>query len=274
VAIPPSGSTLPDNGPVNARLARIAGGVVTAAYGAAAVSGIGGLSACASGPPAKSPGSAAPTSDAALPGAAVTPRAELSRRVAAAKDRPFSAAYSWTGGGAERTVTVTVAPDRTWRVDVPGGALGGNAPVTLVGRADGVYQCAGSGCVRVARAASSVPSAVDPKVHHPFTDWPLVLTDRGAAISVATAQMLPGATGACFSVEPATVSLAGPIESGIFCYDDSGLPTGFKGAFGTLVLAGPPAPAPATAALPEPLVGGPPLGTAAPRVAGSVSPSR
>jgi hypothetical protein len=194
----------------------------------------------------------------------VEPRADLTRRVAAAKDRRFTAPYTWTVSGTRRTVTATVAVDGTWRVDVPGGALGGQASVALIGRAEGVYQCAGGGCVRIARAAATVPSTFDPKVHHPFTDWPDVLTDRGAALSVAPAPALPGAPGTCFSVEPATVAITAPIEAGIFCYDESGLPTGFRSRFGTLVLAGAPAAAPPTADLPWPVRSGSALGTAAP----------
>jgi hypothetical protein len=253
VAIPRSGGALPDNGPVNARLVRIAAGVAVALCGAATTGGCG----------SDEPPSGAPDASQTPVAAAVEPRADLTSRVAAAKDRRFTAAYTWAVAGNQRTVTATVAVDGTWRVDVPGGALGGRATVSLVGRAEGVYQCANGGCVRIARAAATVPSAFDPRVHHPFTDWPDVLTDRGAALSVARAK-LTGAAGTCFSVEPATVAIAAPIEAGIFCYDDSGQPTGFKGRFGTLVLAGTPTAAPPSAALPWPVRSGAALGTGPP----------
>jgi hypothetical protein len=196
---------------------------------------------------------------------AVEPRADLARRVAAAKDRRFTAAYAWTGAGERRTVTVALASDGTWRVDVPGGAHGGRASVSMVGRSEGVYQCvAGGGCVRVARAAGTVPAAVDPKVHHPFTDWPAVLADPNAALSIAAATQLPGVTGSCFSVEPTTVAIAPPVDPGIFCYADDGVPTGIKTRFGTLALQGAPAPAPPTVGLAGPVSNGAPLGTSPP----------
>jgi hypothetical protein len=200
----------------------------------------------------------------AAAGVAVEPRADLARRVAAAKDRRFTAAYAWTGAGAPRTVTVALAADGTWRVDIPGGAEGGRSGVSLVGRAEGVYQCTVNGCVRVARAAGTVPSGVDPKVHHPFTDWPAVLADPKAALSVTSAATLPGVTGTCFSVEPTTVAIAPPIDPGIFCYGDDGMPTGVRTRFGTLALAGPPGAAPATVDLAGPVSNAAPLSTSAP----------
>jgi hypothetical protein len=230
------------------------------------------LGACGSdsGPPADSDSSQAPAA-----AAAVGPRGDLARRVSASKDRRFTAAYAWTGAGAQKTVTVTLAADGTWRVDVPGGAQNGRTSVSMIGRAEGVYQCsAGGGCVRVARAAGTVPSAVDPKVHHPFTDWAVALADPDAALSVATAPLLPGVAGACFSVEPTTVSIAPPLEPGIYCYGDDGMPTGFKTKFGTLTLAGAPGPAPPTADLAGPLSNGAPLGTSAPPVPSTSASTR
>jgi hypothetical protein len=253
---------------VTARLVRFT--VASAATVATAAA----VAACGSdAPPAGPKESGAPVAGAAA-GVAVEPRADLARRVAAAKDRRFTAAYAWTGSGAPRTVTVTLAADGTWRVDVPGGAEGGRSGVSLVGRAEGVYQCATNGCVRVARAAGTVPSGVDPKVHHPFTDWPAVLADPHAALSVASAATLPGVTGTCFSVEPTTVSIAPPIDPGIFCYGDDGMPTGVRTRFGTLALSGPPAPAPPTAELAGPVSNGAPLSTSAPPAPRSSSPSR
>jgi len=263
VAFPRSGVRLADNGPVNARLVRFAASSTVALFGVAAA---GGCTTDPAGPPNQT------RSGVPVAGAVLEPRADLARRAAAGKDRRFVAAYTWTGGGAQRTVTVTIAVDGTWRVDVPGGALGGQAHVTLVGRPEAVYQCSTAGCSRIARAAGDVPAAYDPKVQHAFTDWPAVLTDRTAPISVAPAKPVPGAAGGCFSVEPTAVALAPPIEAGIFCYDDSGLPTAVVGRFGTLVLAGAPAPAPPTATLPGPPSAGPPLGLAAPPPPPSTAP--
>ncbi len=221
-----------------------------------------GLAACGSD---ETPSPQPDASQASAIAAAVGPRGDLTRRVAASKDRRFTAAYTWTGAGAQRTVTVTLAADGTWRVDVPGGAHSGRTSISMVGRAEGVYQCsAGAGCVRVARAAGTVPAAVDPKVHHPFTDWAAALADPDSALSVANAQPLPGVAGACFSVEPTTVSIAPPIEPGIYCYGDDGMPTGFKTRFGTLTLAGAPGPPPPTADLAGPVSNGAPLNTSAP----------
>jgi hypothetical protein len=258
---------VPDNGPVRALPTVRTAAVVTAVATVAAVAGCG-----SGGTPAAAP-SGTPVAGTAA-GAAVEPRADLARRVAAAKDRRFVATYAWTGVGSPRTVTVVLAADGTWRVDIPGGAEGGRSGVSLVGRAEGVYQCTTSGCVRVARAAGTVPAGVDPKVHHPFTDWPAVLADPHAALSVTSATTLPGVSGTCFSVEPTTVSIAPPIDPGIFCYGDDGMPTGVRTRFGTLALAGPPAPAPATAELAGPVSNGQPLSTSAPPAQPAPSASR
>jgi hypothetical protein len=235
---------------------------------AAALCGLAAAGGCVSGPPPDRPdASRTPAAGAGQPWA------DLARRVAAAKDRRYVASYSWTGGGTgdgtrtgggTRTVTVTVALDGTWRVDVPGGAQGGQANIALVGRPEAVYQCAGAGCVRVGRSAATVSPEFDPKVHHAFTDWPAVLTDRGAPLSVAVAKQVGGAAGACFSVEPTSAALAPPIEAGIFCYDDQGVTTAVVSRFGTLVLAGAPGPAPQTATLTGPVIARPALGTSAP----------
>jgi hypothetical protein len=279
VAVPRSDPLVPDNGRVNARLVRFGAWIVApgtrfsvkTAYPVALVTAVLGLAACGSDAPTPDPSA----SQAPAAAAAVGPRGDLARRVATAKDRRFTAAYSWTGAGAQRTITVTLAADGTWRVDVPGGAQNGRTAVSMVGRAEGVYQCsAGGGCVRVARAAGTVPASVDPKVHHPFTDWAAALADPNAALSVATAPLLPGVAGACFSVEPTTVSIAPPIEPGIFCYGDDGMPTGFKTKFGTLTLAGAPGPAPPTADLAGPVSNGAPLNTSAPPVPTTTSSSR
>lgn len=229
---------------------------------ACALVGVAGVAACTSGPP---PGAAAGTGASRAAGAGGEPRSDLARRVAAAKDRRYVASYTWTGGGGgTRTVTVAVALDGTWRVDVPGGALGGQANIALVGRPEAVYQCAPAGCVRVGRSAGTLPPEYDPKVHHAFTDWPGVLTDRGAPLSVAAAKPVGGAAGACYSVEPTSAALAPPIEAGIFCYDDQGVATAVVSRFGTLVLAGAPGPAPPTAPLAGPVITGPALGPSTP----------
>ncbi|HET8659072.1 MAG TPA: hypothetical protein VFM55_08760 [Micromonosporaceae bacterium] len=229
---------------------------------ASAVLVVAGLTGCSAGdgppPPAapQAPASPAPT-------APTDARARLAALAAAAKDQRMVAFYSWrTPGRADRTVTVTVAGDGSWRVDAPGAASRGAVDLAMVGTPDGgVHQCAlpsagqpGGQCVRVGDRGHPVPARVDPRVQHAFTDWLDVLTDRRAAVSVATAAVPAGMRGACFSLEATAASLAPPVDAGIYCYDPDGRLTGLVAAFGRLALAAPPGPAPPAVALPGPLV--------------------
>ncbi|MGC9669083.1 hypothetical protein ACNTMW_21300 [Planosporangium sp. 12N6] len=196
------------------------------------------------------------------------PRIQLAGLVAAAKDRRFSAGYTFTPPGqAPRTVTVELAADGSWRVEVPGGALGGQATVALVGNATGLYQCRVSGaspsCVKAADPDGTLPPSADPRVQHPLVDWLDPLTDRTSALSVTVAPAPAGARGTCFSVEANTAALTAPVDPGVYCYDTDGTLTAVKAGFGSLVLASTPAPAPATVALPGPVTAGAPLPTAA-----------
>lgn len=200
-------------------------------------------------------------------------RAELAALAAAAQDRHLVASYTLSAAGrADRTVQVTSARDGTWRVDIPGGALGGTADVSMAQTAEGIFQCAlpsaqriePAGCVRVGKPGGSVPSAADPRVQHPFTDWRQVLTDRRAPLSVSASKPLPGAGGSCFAVDSTSASLSPPLDVGIYCYQADGTLTGARLAYGTLVLAGSPATGPATIQLPGPVVPGKPLGMKAP----------
>jgi len=213
------------------------------------------------------------------PTGALTPRTQLAGLAAAAKDRRFMAGYALSQPGRPaRTVAVTVAVDGTWRVDVPGGALGGQADVGVAGTKDGLYQCrlgasttVATGCVKVAQPGGAVPVSQDPRIEHPFTDWLDVLTDRQAALSVAPAAQLPGSRGTCFSVEPTAAALVAPIDAGVYCYDKDGTLTAARAGFGTLVLATAVSPGPPTATLPGPVMAGTPMPTAAPSP--SASPS-
>jgi hypothetical protein len=183
-------------------------------------------------------------------------RTQLAGLAAAAKDRRFRAGYTYQpGSGAARTVTVVLAADGSWRVEVPGGALGGQVSLTLAGNRDGLFQCRTSGASRACVRApdGSFPAWADPRVQHPFADWLEPLTDRQAALSVAPAPLLAGAQGTCFSVEGNTAALAAPVDPGTYCYDADGTLTGAKAGFGTLVLATPLSPAPATIDLPAPV---------------------
>jgi hypothetical protein len=169
-------------------------------------------------------------------------------------------------------VLATVAVDGSWRVDIPAGALGGTADVSIAQTEAGVFQCAipsatnpvPASCVRVAERGKRVPKAYDPKVERVFRQWLPVFTDRQAALSVTTAQPLRGSSGTCFSVDTISASLSAPVDVGIYCYADDGLLTAARVGFGTLTLASPPAAAPPTIDLPGPVTGGEPMGMTEP----------
>ena len=227
------------------------------------------LAGCSSDPPPADPlvttGASAGTADDA--------RAKLAALAAAAEDRHMVASYTLAAAGRpNRTVIVTHATDHTWRVDIPGGALGGTADVSVAQTADGICQRALPSvqrsdpptCVRVAAPNGRLAAAIDPRVQHPFTDWRRVLTDRQAPLDISTSRPLPGAQGTCFSVESTSASLNSPLDVGIYCYDPQGTLTGARLAFGTLTLAGTPGAPPPTISLPGPVVTGEPLRMAAP----------
>ncbi len=95
------------------------------------------LTACTSEqPPAPPPADPGPVEvDAA--------RDELAALAAAAQDRHLVAQYVYSQAGQpDRTIVFTSANDGSWRVDVPGGALGGTADVSMAATADGLFQCA------------------------------------------------------------------------------------------------------------------------------------
>ena len=225
------------------------------------------VAGCTAPPPPAEPGpapSAPPINDARL---------QVAGLAAAAKDRAFSALYTLTGGGREpRTVVATRAADGSWRVDVPGGALGGTADVSIAQLGEGIYSCAltsptvaaPSMCVQVAKAEGRVPRKWDPRVQHPFSDWIEVLIDRQTPIAVSASPPLPDAQGSCFSVESISAALDAPMDIGIYCFAPDGLLTAARTGFGTLLLQGPPSPAPPSVSLAGPVVAGEPLGMATP----------
>ncbi|MGI5212909.1 hypothetical protein [Plantactinospora sp. CA-290183] len=199
-------------------------------------------------------------------------RQQLAALAAAAQDRQLAAVYTLRADGQpDRTVAVTRARNGSWRVDIPGGVLGGTGDVSVVQSSAGLYQCSlpsvqrpeAPGCVRVSDPGKPLDPAYDPALQHPFTDWPEVLTDRQAPLSVTTTQ-LAGARGSCFAVESTSASVDPPLDPGIYCYDPDGTLTAARLPAGTLVLAGTPAAAPETVTLPGPLVDREPLGVAAP----------
>ncbi|WP_228986649.1 hypothetical protein [Micromonospora sp. DH13] len=236
------------------------------------------LAACADDP---APAPAPPTPTDPAPAAADAARDELAALAAAAQDRSFTARYTLADGtGSDRSIVVTSAADGTWRVDVPGGALGGTADVSLAATADGLYQCglpsAGrpepASCVRLGDPTDAVPHRLDPRVQHPFTDWLEVLTDRRAPLAVSPARPPQGASGSCYSVDTTSASLNAPLDVGIYCYAPDGTPTAVRTTGGTLVLAGPAGPGPATVQLAGPVTDGEPLGVAAPEPTAESSP--
>lgn len=200
-------------------------------------------------------------------------RVALAALAARAEDHRFSAMYTLeTRDLAPRSVLATVAADGSWRVDIPSGALGGTADVSIAQLPAGVFQCAipsatnpvSPSCVRVAEPGKRVPRAYDPRIQRVFRQWLPVFTDRQAALSVTAARPLPGSSGSCFSIDTISASLSAPVDVGIYCYTEDGLLTAARVKFGTLTIAGAPGNAPATIDLPGPVTGGEPMGLQAP----------
>jgi hypothetical protein len=224
------------------------------------------VAACGAAPP---PPPALPSAPTAAP--TVDARLDLAARAAAAGDRRHTARYTLAGQGRPvRMVTVVLAADGTWRVDVPGGALGGTADVAFAQVGGKIFSCSlpttlrSSACVQVATSARKVPARVDPQVQHAFTDWTEALTDQQSPLSVSRARALTGAQGDCFAVESTTVSVSVAVDPGIYCFTEDGVLTAARTTFGTLTLAGAPVAAPPSVDLPGPVVAGQPLGMASP----------
>jgi len=229
------------------------------------------VAACSAGAP-----DAAESTGATPAPAQADPRGLLAARVAVAKDQRYVAAYTLTmAGRAPRSILVSVATDRTWRVDIQGGALGGTADVAIAGRPEGQYQCPlnpASGCVKVAASGKKLPPAVDPRIQYVFIGWLDVLLDRQVPLSVAPAAPLAGTSAPCFAVEPGVTAIQPPIDSGVFCYNDNGILTAARLPFGQLMLTGDVIAAPATISLPGPVVDAAPMATTAPAPSPSGSP--
>lgn len=262
-ALPAGGAANPRIRPGSApriRLGRLMLGALTA------LAAVPTLAACGDAPadpldPTASP-SVGPTLSASRETAA---RTQLAALAAAAADRHMVARYtlSKAGGGASYTITVTSATDGSWRVDIPGGVFDGVTDVSVVRAGNGLFQCVlpgtghlmSAGCVRAAAPDGQLPGYADPRVQHPFLDWPDVLTDRQAPLAVSTSPPLPGARGTCFSVDSTSASLRPPLDVGIYCYETDGTLTAARFDYGTLRLVGAPGAAPATVTLPAPVTG-------------------
>lgn len=204
-----------------------------------------------------------PTTDTSTPDAPDDPRTVLAARAALARDLHQVASYQVKSPDRpDRTVTITSAKDGSWRLDVPGQALGGTVDIALVSTKAGLYQCAlpAAGCVRISRVTSSF----DPKLQHVFTDWLAVFMDRDAALAVSVAAALPGVQGSCFAVDSSAVSVKAPLDAGIFCYAENGTLTGARTSAGTLSLLGTPSAGPDSVTLPGAIKDGQPLTNAAP----------
>ena len=217
-----------------------------------------------------------------LPPDTSSARADLAARAALAQDHRYSALYDYDAkdGQGVRAVVATVATDGSWRVDVPGGALGGSVDVSIVQTTEGVYQCTlptaanpvSPSCARVADAGKRVPKEYDPKVQRVFRQWLSVFQDRQAPLSVVAAQPLPGAQGSCYSVDTVSASLRAPVDVGIYCYSDQGLLTAARVGYGTLTLVSVAQPPPRVD-LPGPITGASPLETKSPPPPPPVEPS-
>ncbi|MDI6104959.1 hypothetical protein QLQ12_40880 [Actinoplanes sp. NEAU-A12] len=230
-----------------------------------------GLAGCSTSDatPETAAGSPSPVPSAATP--APEARNALAGLAALALDRQYAALYTFESGGATREVVAAVAKDGTWRVDIPAGALGGTAGVTIIRLATGLYQCTLTSpaqpvsptCVRVAERGDKVPRRYDPRVQRLFRQWLPVFTDRKAPLAVSLVQPLAGAQGTCYAVDSVTAALDEPVDVGIYCYSADGLLTAARVDFGVLKLVrhveGPP-----SLQLPGPEAGGQPMGMSSP----------
>jgi hypothetical protein len=201
------------------------------------------------------------------PGPAAAARAELAARAAAAQDLAGVRLYTLASPGRpDRTIMVVRARDGGWRVDVPGGALGGEVDVSIIGTPGGMFHCALAASPEQTECAQvkALDPAADPRVQHVFTDWLDVLRDRSAAVAVAAAPSPPGARGRCFAVQPSAASLLAPLDAGVYCFDPDGTLTAAQLELGELRLASDGGPVPPSVELPGPVVDRRPLPTAPP----------
>ena len=192
-----------------------------------------------------------------------TPAERLIGLVAAAKDQRYTADYQLRARGrADQTVSVRLARDGTWRVDL--GSAYGDREVSYAGTRHGVFQCAMGGCFQIAEPGGRIPARYDPKVTHPFTDWLDVLSDTRAALTITRDTSLRAPSGECFGVESNAAALTPRIASGTYCFDAEGVLTGARFSGRTLLLAGAPGEPPQSISLPGPITAEEPPGTSSP----------
>jgi hypothetical protein len=226
-----------------------------------------GMAACSDSGATPEPDAPSQSAAALVPEA----RSEFAGLAALAQDRRYAALYSLESGGSTREIVAAVAEDGGWRVDIPAGALGGTAGVTIIRVAAGLYQCTLSTpsapvsptCVRVAERGDKVPRKYDPRVQRLFRQWLPVFTDRKAPLAVSVVRPLAGVEGTCYAVDSVTAALDQPVDVGIYCYSADGLLTGARVDFGQLKLVRQVA-GPKTLQLPGAEVAGEPMGMSAP----------
>ncbi|WP_144300374.1 hypothetical protein [Stackebrandtia nassauensis] len=231
-----------------------------------ALTGCGSGSAADTAKPSPSPAPAI-TSDRAPIGTS-SAAGELAGLAAAAKGRDYSATYELTRPGDKPVeVSVELAADDRWSVEVPGGAQGGKADVTIARHRDFYVQCVEGkrdSCARVDTKDDKIPSTIDPVVQHVFTDWLDVMINRSSPISVAYAEDVKGVAGQCFWLERNSVTVSSPIPSGVYCLRSDGIVTAAKASFGSLKLKGEPGSGPGKLTLPDADEDATPLGTSPP----------
>ena len=197
-------------------------------------------------------------------------RGELAGVAAAAKDKHYTAEYKFVRDGQSPvTVRVVRATDGTWRVDIPKGLQGGKVDVTMAWNRTGYYQCVDQDeivCVNVAGKDGKVPSAVDPRVQHIFTDWLDVLLKRNAPLAVTKISRIDGASkdSDCFKLRRNSVTVSAPLPDSVYCIEPNGTITAVDTTFGTLTLDGELLDASSKITLPGKTANDKPLGTSPP----------
>lgn len=202
-----------------------------------------------------SPSPAPPVTSGRAPIGTASAAGELAGLAAAAKGREYSAVYEYTRPKREPVeVTVDMAAGDRWSVEVPGGAQGGKADITIARDRDTYLQCVDAKpdvCAPIEVKDEAIPAKIDPVVQHVFTDWLDVFLNRSSPISVARTDRIKGVKGQCFWLERNSVTVSSPVPNGVYCLRTDGIITAVKADFGLLRLDGEPRPAPSKLKLPD-----------------------